>query len=430
MRRVLIADDDQSFLESLVEGLNDLEGYEILTATNGKKALAIIQETNLDLIITDLKMPEMSGFELVAYLGRHYRQIPIIVMTAFGTEEMEENFRLLGVSSYLEKPLDINMLSEKIQKIFSDPGSNAATFISRSQSNLLKVLYEASESVTGGEVIVRAGNQSGRAFVNRGNIVWVVASSLRQTLVTQLTDRAGLDLAELQAVFTECKKLGSNFGDTLIEWGLINREPLREILLDHIAQSLITIFSWPQSEVLFIPDQRKYTGSLLFPLTEVLERARFIDSAGILMPIELTSVEQNNHMISASVSEELSEFQELSGFAGVAAFTPTASILTILAEDAGVITDLIGYANDIIIDAQRLSNAIGVGYATFVELTSGEGCLLTHCFNENQDALISDPGKGHLHFLLALRESGSLPYAKLRFERAMKRLAPLLKEPE
>ena len=428
MRHVLIADDDQSFLESLVEGLNDLEGYEILTATNGKKALAIIQEKNLDLIITDLKMPEMSGFELVAYLGRHYRQIPIIVMTAFGTEEMEENFRLLGVSSYLEKPLDINVLSEKIQKIFSDQGSGAATFISLSQSNLLKVLYEASESVTGGEVIVRAGNQSGRAFVNLGSIVWIVASSLRQTLVTQLIDRAGLDMAELQAVFAECKKLGTNFGDTLIEWGLIEREAMREILLDHIAQSLITIFSWPQSEVLFVPDQRKYEGSLLFSLREVLERAQAIDTAGILTPLELTSVEQNNQNISASVSDELSAFRELPGFAGVAAFTPTASVLTFLTEDARDITDLISYANDIIIDAQRLSHAIGGGYATFVELTSGQGCLLTHCFNENEDALISDPGKGHLHFLLALRESGSIPYAKVRFERAMKRLAPILKE--
>ena len=68
----------------------------------------------IDLVITDLSMPKMDGFELVAYMNRNYPKIPVIMMTAFGTPKIEEIIQEMGIYRYLEKPLDINMIANTI----------------------------------------------------------------------------------------------------------------------------------------------------------------------------------------------------------------------------------------------------------------------------------------------------------------------------
>ena len=91
MKNVLIVDDEKSFLLSLVEGLLSFAGdFNTLTAENGKKAVEVLKSANIDLVVTDLKMPEMDGFELLAYMSRNYPDIPVIVMTAYCTPEIKE----------------------------------------------------------------------------------------------------------------------------------------------------------------------------------------------------------------------------------------------------------------------------------------------------------------------------------------------------
>ena len=117
MSIILIVDDDKNFLLSLVEGLkaHDSE-FEIRTATNGKIAAQIISDEYVDLVITDLKMPVMDGFELLAYMSSHFPRIPVIVMTAYGTPVIENSVSHLGAIRYLEKPLDFDLLVENIYK--------------------------------------------------------------------------------------------------------------------------------------------------------------------------------------------------------------------------------------------------------------------------------------------------------------------------
>ncbi|MEN8152989.1 MAG: response regulator [Acidobacteriota bacterium] len=117
MENILIVDDDRNFILSLTDGLNALDlGYKIITAGNGREALVKLESEKVDLIITDIRMPEMDGFELLANLSKNHSDIPIIVMTAFGTPEIEKNLKNFGLFQYLEKPLDFNVLTEKIKK--------------------------------------------------------------------------------------------------------------------------------------------------------------------------------------------------------------------------------------------------------------------------------------------------------------------------
>ncbi len=115
MATLLIVDDDRNFLLSLADGLRSLEeDLEILTAPNGEEAVSLLESSEIDLIVSDIKMPKMDGFELLAHVSRNFPGLPVIIITAFGTPEIEKNMSAMGSFQYLEKPLDFNMLIESI----------------------------------------------------------------------------------------------------------------------------------------------------------------------------------------------------------------------------------------------------------------------------------------------------------------------------
>lgn len=116
MANLLIVDDDKNFLLSLAEGLKtfDPEKFSVFTAENGKEALEVLRCNDINLVITDIRMPEMDGVQLMAHMISNYPQIPVIVMTAFATPEIEAQLMNLGAFLYLEKPLDFHHLVEKI----------------------------------------------------------------------------------------------------------------------------------------------------------------------------------------------------------------------------------------------------------------------------------------------------------------------------
>jgi CheY-like chemotaxis protein len=115
VKNVLIVDDEKPFLLSLTDGLASYaEDFTVVTAFNGKEAVKILDSAEVDLVVTDLRMPKMDGFELLAHMSGAYPDIPVIVMTAYGTPEIEERLEAMGTFHYLEKPLDFNALAEKI----------------------------------------------------------------------------------------------------------------------------------------------------------------------------------------------------------------------------------------------------------------------------------------------------------------------------
>ena len=116
IKKVLIVDDENLFLESLSEGLAIFaDEFTVVTASNGRDALEKLQTEATDLIVTDLKMPVMDGFELLARMQTSHLHIPVIVMTAFGTPDIEKHIQNLDAYDYLEKPIDLQVLADKIR---------------------------------------------------------------------------------------------------------------------------------------------------------------------------------------------------------------------------------------------------------------------------------------------------------------------------
>lgn len=117
IKNILIVDDEKLFLKSVTDGLKAYEKknkFKALTAPNGKEALNILNSQDIALLITDLRMPEMDGLTLISHAHNRFPALPIIVMTAFGSPEIENQVKSLGILHYLEKPIGFDEFRDHV----------------------------------------------------------------------------------------------------------------------------------------------------------------------------------------------------------------------------------------------------------------------------------------------------------------------------
>ncbi|MCD6306821.1 MAG: sigma-54-dependent Fis family transcriptional regulator [Deltaproteobacteria bacterium] len=115
METILIVDDEKNYLVVL-EALLESEGYEIITAGDARAALATVREADLDLVVTDMKMPGMSGMELLEACKKLKPDLPVIMMTAYGTIEMAVEAMKKHAYDYIQKPFENEKLKLTIKK--------------------------------------------------------------------------------------------------------------------------------------------------------------------------------------------------------------------------------------------------------------------------------------------------------------------------
>jgi CheY-like chemotaxis protein len=115
IKNVLLVDDDTEMLHALKEGFKRyLESFAVLLAEDGLQALDVLKGNIISLVVTDLKMPNMDGFELLAHIMQHYPDIPVIIITGYSTPEMEKLAREGGAVGYIAKPFLIENLARQI----------------------------------------------------------------------------------------------------------------------------------------------------------------------------------------------------------------------------------------------------------------------------------------------------------------------------
>jgi two-component system NtrC family response regulator len=115
MNTVLVVDDEPNYLIVLSELLKE-EGFEVLTAERGEEGLKIVEETDLDLVITDMRMPGMDGLELLKAVKSYNKELPVIMITAFGEVEKAVGAMKAGAYNYLAKPFNNEELLLNIRK--------------------------------------------------------------------------------------------------------------------------------------------------------------------------------------------------------------------------------------------------------------------------------------------------------------------------
>ena len=118
-QRVLVV-DDQKGVRRLLEELFKKEGYEVNVAVDGKDSVEKVKAYTPDIVLMDMKMPNMNGLEASQEIIKYDHRIPIIMMTAYGEMEVVQKALEVGVKKYITKPFDIidlrNMVKEVLEQ--------------------------------------------------------------------------------------------------------------------------------------------------------------------------------------------------------------------------------------------------------------------------------------------------------------------------
>lgn len=119
-RKILVADDNANIRKVVQMGFESL-GYRVITAENGRRALDLVREEGPDLVILDVMMPEMSGYDVCVEMKKdpQLRAIPVVMLTAKNLDEDKYWGRELGADEYITKPYDPEELERVVEKIFA-----------------------------------------------------------------------------------------------------------------------------------------------------------------------------------------------------------------------------------------------------------------------------------------------------------------------
>ena len=112
---ILAADDDPQLLRLITRNLQ-LEGYDVLAASDGQQALELIENNAPDLVLLDVMMPKMDGFT-VCYRVREFSSVPIIIITARGQDQDKVRGLDLGADDYLTKPFSVDELLARVRAV-------------------------------------------------------------------------------------------------------------------------------------------------------------------------------------------------------------------------------------------------------------------------------------------------------------------------
>ncbi len=117
-RRILVVDDEAGARQVLAALLEE-EGYQVRTASDGYKALGVLQEWTCHVLLTDLRMPMLDGFSLIQKAREQHPGIMCVVMTAYGSVEKAVEAMKLGAEDFLTKPLDFDAVELVIERVFA-----------------------------------------------------------------------------------------------------------------------------------------------------------------------------------------------------------------------------------------------------------------------------------------------------------------------
>lgn len=120
-KKILIVDDEDNITWSMEKYLSK-DGYFIATADSAKKGAELLNASPFELVITDMKMPDVDGFQFLNWIKKNHPKSKVVIMTAFGSPSIRDEAKKIGAYRYFEKPVDLNQLRKFINETLADKG--------------------------------------------------------------------------------------------------------------------------------------------------------------------------------------------------------------------------------------------------------------------------------------------------------------------
>lgn len=144
MKKVLVVDDTKNIRMVLTKCL-ELEGYEVMTASDGKQALEMFKTNSFDLAFLDIKLPEIRGTEVLKRIREFGIKTPVIIITAYATVKNAVDCTNLGAVAYIQKPFSADKIKSVLKELDNNP-----LYVGQGRSNSDRLIADAKISLDTG----------------------------------------------------------------------------------------------------------------------------------------------------------------------------------------------------------------------------------------------------------------------------------------
>lgn len=155
-RQILLVEDDANLRDALCDTLN-LNGYDVIKAEDGQQALLKLQNKNIDLVLSDVQMQPMDGFELLTNIRQKKNTVPVVMMTAYGTIEKAVEAIRNGATDYLVKPFETDELIQLLDALLPEQETDNLIAVDKNVQKLKELVKRVAES----EATVLLNGESG-----------------------------------------------------------------------------------------------------------------------------------------------------------------------------------------------------------------------------------------------------------------------------
>ncbi|MBI5549596.1 MAG: response regulator [Deltaproteobacteria bacterium] len=372
MKRILIVDDENAFRLSLADGLRAYsDRFEVLSAETGAKAISLLQTKQVDLVLTDLKMPEMDGFELISWMSRSRPSVPVIAMTAYGTPEIEAQLERHGVTRCLDKPLDLKVVAETIQ---DELDSDSSGFVHGFPlATFLQLIGMEKKSCT---LTISSEGRVGALHLLKGDLVAAETRDLHGI-------EAAYDIVAWEKPAIEMARLAWRQDRQV-------HESLNHVLM----------------EAFRLQDERERSAA---------RAAHESPSNGEGMSAKVSPITKEKAM---ALEKHLQSLREIKGYKASGVMNFTGESLIVDSSDPNIDLALVGATfNDIFRSAHDASKKIGLDACKETIITTPKGVVVMRCTGTD--------AKAHLHIIGILAADGNQALMKMQIE---KMVGPVIDE--
>lgn len=399
--RVLLVDDEVSFLNNTVSLLQHrCPGWEILGAKDAEEAVQILEQSELDVLITDIRMPGKDGIWLLTKARELRPGIAVIVVTAFPSPELSREVLASGALRFLEKPLDLEDLVRTVERL-AQQGGWQGQVASLELFDIAQLMVMAGRTVT---LEVRCDSDQGFLVFSHGQLVHASTSRLAG-------EEAFFSIASWEGGHFQEKRGGKKHD--------LPRNitmPTMELLLEAAKRRDEAVFQ----EGLEPPFDLEPAGSgevAAFALEEISETPRKAP----------TGQQALWRDVAMAIKDLLETFRQVDGFLGAAVFAPDGSPVETLTAGKIDIAAVGALANNALLNAQKATDQMGIGRGNFVVIKAPQGQVVMRCYNEATDFSTTAAGKAHFHTVVALSADGNVGLTGMLMDKVVSQIADLVR---
>jgi len=179
LKKVLIVDDEETLTWSMAKSLaKDRDKYEVIIANNGKEALNQLKKQDIDLLISDIRMPDINGLDLLVRVKREFPQTKVIIMTAYGSSDVQKEANRRGSLFYMEKPFEINDIRKVIIDLIGRKKGFRGKVVGLQLTDVIQMncLSHLTTALT-----VTNNGEKGIIYLNEGEIIHAECGSQKGT---------------------------------------------------------------------------------------------------------------------------------------------------------------------------------------------------------------------------------------------------------